>query len=54
MEEIEQYTKNKMYARALFDNLADCEDELSFKTGDLLTILEKNEEEMEGKIMLEI
>lgn len=37
-----------MYARALFDNQAETEDELSFKTNDMILVLEKNADEMEG------
>ena len=35
-------------ARALYDNQAETEDELSFKADEIVTVLEKNADEMEG------
>ncbi|XP_012583590.1 PREDICTED: cas scaffolding protein family member 4 [Condylura cristata] len=37
-----------LLARALYDNCADCADELAFSRGDILTILEQNVPESEG------
>lgn len=37
-----------LLARALYDNRADCSDELAFCKGDILTILEQNVPESEG------
>ncbi|XP_037357541.1 cas scaffolding protein family member 4 [Talpa occidentalis] len=37
-----------LLARALYDNCADCSDELAFSRGDILTILEQNVPESEG------
>ena len=31
-----------MQARAIFDNDSDCNEELSFKSGDILTVVEKD------------
>lgn len=37
-----------LLARALYDNCADCSEELAFSRGDILTILEQNVPESEG------
>ncbi|CAH2303082.1 cas scaffolding family member 4 isoform X2 [Pelobates cultripes] len=34
--------KNNMLAKALYDNKAECSDELAFRKGDILTVLEQN------------
>ncbi|KAH8415713.1 hypothetical protein KR222_010694 [Zaprionus bogoriensis] len=38
----------KLYAKALYDNYADTPDELAFKKGDILTVIEQNTEGIEG------
>ncbi|EDW68784.1 breast cancer anti-estrogen resistance protein 1-like isoform X1 [Drosophila virilis] len=42
------HIKSKLYARAIYDNQADDPDELPFKKGDILTVIEQNTEGIEG------
>lgn len=37
-----------MYAKAIYDNIAECPDELAFKRGDLLTVIEQDTDGLEG------
>lgn len=37
-----------VFAKAIYDNIADSPDELAFKRGDLLTVLEQDTDGMEG------
>lgn len=37
-----------MKARALYDNIAEAPDELAFRKGDVLTVLEQNTAGLEG------
>ncbi|KAH8371064.1 hypothetical protein KR093_006084 [Drosophila rubida] len=38
----------KLYAKAIYDNYADTQDELPFKKGDILTVIEQDTEGIEG------
>lgn len=38
----------KIYAKAIYDNLADTPDELAFKKGDILTVIEQDSDGCEG------
>ncbi|KAH8274940.1 hypothetical protein KR018_001778 [Drosophila ironensis] len=38
----------KLYAKAIYDNYADTQDELSFKKGDILTVIEQDTEGIQG------
>lgn len=38
----------KLYAKAIYDNSADSADELAFKKGDILTVIEQDTEGIEG------
>ncbi|XP_039487828.1 breast cancer anti-estrogen resistance protein 1 isoform X1 [Drosophila santomea] len=40
--------KSKLYAKAIYDNYADTSDELPFKKGDILTVLEQDTEGFQG------
>ncbi|XP_017956426.1 breast cancer anti-estrogen resistance protein 1 isoform X2 [Drosophila navojoa] len=42
------HIKSKLYAKAIYDNEADMSDELSFKKGDILTVIEQDTEGIEG------
>jgi len=38
----------KLYAKAIYDNYADTPDELPFKKGDILTVIEQDTEGIQG------
>ncbi|CAD7002650.1 unnamed protein product [Ceratitis capitata] len=38
----------KLYAKAIYDNFADSPDELAFKKGDVLTVIEQDTDGLEG------
>ncbi|XP_017127319.1 breast cancer anti-estrogen resistance protein 1 isoform X3 [Drosophila elegans] len=40
--------KSKLYAKAIYDNYADTPDELAFKKGDILTVIEQDTEGIQG------
>ncbi|XP_037722910.1 breast cancer anti-estrogen resistance protein 1 isoform X2 [Drosophila subpulchrella] len=40
--------KSKLYAKAIYDNYADTPDELPFKKGDILTVIEQDTEGIQG------
>lgn len=42
------HIKSKLYAKAIYDNYADTPDELPFKKGDTLTVIEQDTEGIEG------
>lgn len=37
-----------VYAKAIYDNIAESPDELAFKRGDLLTVIEQDTDGLEG------
>lgn len=37
-----------MFAKAIYDNIAESPDELAFKRGDLLTVIEQDTDGLEG------
>lgn len=37
-----------MYAKAVYDNMADSTDELAFRRGDILTVIEQNTNDLDG------
>lgn len=37
-----------VYAKAIYDNIAESPDELAFKRGDLLTVIEQDTDDLEG------
>lgn len=37
-----------LYAKAIYDNIAETPDELAFKRGDLLTVIEQDTDGLEG------
>ncbi|EDW49879.1 GM14311 [Drosophila sechellia] len=43
-----QFVMQKLYAKAIYDNYADTSDELPFKKGDILTVLEQDTEGFQG------
>ncbi|XP_041450514.1 breast cancer anti-estrogen resistance protein 1 isoform X2 [Drosophila obscura] len=42
------HIKSKLYAKAIYDNYADSPDELPFKKGDILTVIEQDTEGIQG------
>ena len=38
----------KLYAKAIYDNIADSPDELAFKKGDVLTVIEQDTDGLKG------
>ncbi|EDV38662.1 uncharacterized protein Dana_GF24884, isoform A [Drosophila ananassae] len=42
------HIKTKLYAKAIYDNYADTPDELPFKKGDILTVIEQDTEGIQG------
>ncbi|XP_068142500.1 breast cancer anti-estrogen resistance protein 1 isoform X2 [Drosophila tropicalis] len=42
------HSKSKLYAKAIYDNYADTPDELTFKKGDMLTVIEQDTEGIKG------
>lgn len=43
-----QFQPQKMYAKSLYDNLADTPDELTFKRGEILNVIEQDTDGLTG------
>lgn len=42
------FSLQRLYAKALYDNIADTTDELAFRRGDILTVIEQNTSGLDG------